>query len=189
MNSIKRLTIALAICATGSLALAQLPEDNLTANPGFESGEAGDWGFFGAIEDQTHVVSGPNVAHEGQYALQFAKSSQEEWGMVWQRLDGKVSWGDKITASAWIKKTSKSVGSAYVSIAIKDRTSFQVLNGAKETSDDNNTGWKKITAKFTIPSQQELPDLDQVHIEINIGVEGYQDSNIIIMDDVVVQKK
>jgi hypothetical protein len=192
MNRMKRL-LAATLMLWGTGALAQTPpatnEKNLIENPGFEHGNTAGWGFFGTKKDQTKTVIGPNVVHAGTYALQFAKDPQQEWGMMWQRLDGQVTWGDKIIASAWIKRTAQETGTPYVSIAVKDRTTYEMKGGVRGTAEESNTNWRKVTAEYTVPGVDELPDLNAVHIEINIGVEGSQDPNDILVDDIEVVKK
>lgn len=109
-----------------------------------------------------------------RYALQFTKSNQEEWGMILAApgRQGNLEW---ILSSARVNCIQGHEQPVSFPSPSRIRATYQFLmSDVRESAKSDGTSWSRITTNYTVPGPDELPDLNKVHIEVNIGVEGFR---------------
>jgi hypothetical protein len=158
-------------------------EGNFLQNPGFETGNYEGWGQWGINAEGTTAIQSPALAHSGRYLLRFVKDPDKDWSLISQHLNGRVTWGDKIYVRAWVKRGAGDTVEPYVAIGMKDAKTYE-WKGGNNIKAGPGDDWVEIRTDYRIPSQDELPDLNSVVIELSVGMYGTGSSATFYVDDV-----
>ncbi len=162
-------------------------DGNLLVNPSFEKDFEG-WGQWGAHAGETEVLLAPDDAAHGRRVLNLKQSEENDLGMAWQRVDGKFEWDETVYAEVRVKRVSGTSGEPFITICIKDRSSYEYISGNMKTG-HGSSGWEKLSVKYKVPPGTEIPDLEAVHIELNIGIMHGGPDDVFFFDDVYVGRK
>jgi hypothetical protein len=140
-----------SVFLTVIVALSSAPTDsNLVSNSGFETGITG-WSFWARSTDsgtQSAAVSG---CRQGSGCLQVAHLGAQDWAS-WPVL-GKfaVRPGEVWRWQVWTKFDS-SVGHGTLGFVTRDSSGATMSwNAAATDFDATDTGWRKITARISVP--------------------------------------
>jgi glucuronoarabinoxylan endo-1,4-beta-xylanase len=137
----------LAFCSlTAPVASAQ----NLTQNPGFESGTTG-WSGFGATLSATNTSP-----HAGSYSG-YVQNRTATWNGVAQSFLGVMQPGVTYNISAWVRLASGGNQPVMLTIQQADGSGTTYKNVASDTA--TSTGWVQLNGSFTLTVSGTLTGL------------------------------
>jgi hypothetical protein len=182
----KSVFIIVAGLCIGGAVFAAGGADDLIRNRDFEEQTVKGWKRFGLSSRDVAVTRDLEKAHSGFRACSIQKSPDEEWGFLWQRLDGKVTWGSKIRLSVWVSSEGTGSGRAFLAVSIKAKESYDVLGG-DNISVTPGRDWQQIILDYVIPGPGEIPELAMAHVEVSLGLMGRTSEGPVYFDDVEVE--
>ena len=155
-------------------------------NDDFEGRGGLSWKYYGLTSADVKTVTEIGGKRTGVRSLEMRKSQENEWSFLWRHLNGKATWGDIIHVQAWVKSVEPRDCEAFVAVSVKNRKTSEYRCGSNQPAVPSTT-WQKIETRFTIPSVNELADLNEMMIEVSFGLKGYACQGPVLFDDVKVE--
>ncbi|MGO8836646.1 MAG: carbohydrate binding domain-containing protein [Limisphaerales bacterium] len=139
--------ILVALCALPALVASA---QNLTQNPGFESGTTG-WSGFGAALTAVNTMS-----HSGSYSG-YVQNRTATWNGVAQSFVGVMQPGVTYNISAWVRLDSGGNQPVMLTVQQIDGNGITYQNVASGTA--TSTGWVQLNGSFTLTVSGTLTGL------------------------------
>ncbi len=149
VKEMKKLYLAtMVIMAAALIALPSTAQANLLSNPGFETGNISGWTTWNATST---VSSTENHTTSGTYSANPGLSGNP--GYLYQDLASKVSVGDPLNFTGWIKTVGLTNIDAFLRMEFMDDSYVHKGTSPIESAHrSGTTGWTQLSISGTVPS-------------------------------------
>jgi hypothetical protein len=167
--------IALAglIVAAGGLA-ADIPADNLTTNPSFESGTTGwdPWHATSAAVTAADAPNGASVAQVTRSASNTSYTLEQYYGV---NSANSARGGQTYTATAWVKGTASTAGKT-AKLRLREWNGATLAGSAEASVTLTTTGYQQLTLTYTAKTTGQAMTLDVLRENVTAAESFYVDA-------------